>query len=259
MSGSDPDTTNNRMELQAALNALQSLDDPHRVDLYTDSQYLRRGITEWLPRWQANDWQTTAKNGVKNQDLWRPLAIEMGRHEITWHWTRGHAGDRWNERADQLASEAIPTPPLPLDDDQAVHLFTAASYKGKTKTGGWAVVLRFRDQTKSLSGTEKNTTSNRMHIRSAIEGLKALKRPLPVHLYTASDYLKNGATLWYKGWVAHNWQTKGGKPVSHRDAWEALLRLDAHYPVTWHVVNRSEMPAEMEQAKTLASEAAANG
>jgi ribonuclease HI len=254
--GSDPETTNNRMELRAALEALLSLAETHHVELYTDSQYLRRGITEWLPSWQERDWQTTVNTDVKNQELWEALAEQLKRHRVTWHWTKGHAGDQWNERADALARSAIPAPPLPLDDDQAIHIFTAASYLGREKVGGWGVLLRYRDRTRTLSGSVRDTTGNRMHIRAAIEGLRALKRPLPIHLYTTSGYLKDGATIWVKSWPDRDWLTKEGRSVRNRDLWEALANLTQEHEINWHVVSKRDAPPEMAQAKQLSSQAA---
>ncbi len=106
--GSDPDTTNNRMELKAAVEALRALNRPCQVDFYTDSEYLKRGITEWLAGWKARGWRTSGKKAVKNQDLWRSLEAAIQPHQIEWHWVRGHAGQRENERVDQLARRAIP-------------------------------------------------------------------------------------------------------------------------------------------------------
>ncbi len=100
-------TTNNRMELRAALEALRALRRPCRVELFTDSQYLRRGIVEWLPRWLQNGWRTRDRRPVKNRDLWEALWHEMQRHDITWHWVEGHAGHPENERVDQAARRAL--------------------------------------------------------------------------------------------------------------------------------------------------------
>lgn len=107
LSGADPQTTNNRMELMAAICALESLKRPCRVQLTTDSQYVRRGITEWLPGWKRRGWRTADKKPVKNEDLWRRLEAAASGHEIEWHWVRGHSGHRENEIADQLANQAI--------------------------------------------------------------------------------------------------------------------------------------------------------
>jgi ribonuclease HI len=95
------------MELTAAIEGLRALKRPCRVTLYTDSVYVRSGITEWLPRWRVRDWHTAAKKPVKNADLWRRLDIEAKRHEMQWRWVRGHAGNPGNERADALANQAI--------------------------------------------------------------------------------------------------------------------------------------------------------
>jgi len=107
LSGAEPETTNNRMELMAAIAALEALKEPVEVDLYTDSEYLKKGITEWLPQWKARGWKTAAKKPVKNADLWRRLEAAMAPHKVRWHWVKGHAGHPENERADALAREAI--------------------------------------------------------------------------------------------------------------------------------------------------------
>jgi ribonuclease HI len=105
--GSDPQTTNNRMELMAAIQALEALNRPSRVQLHTDSKYLLDGITKWIAGWQRNGWRTTAKQPVKNEDLWRRLIQAMDGHEISWQWVKGHAGEEGNERADALARLGI--------------------------------------------------------------------------------------------------------------------------------------------------------
>ena len=103
ISGGEPLTTNNRMELRAAAEALTALKRPSRAELHTDSEYLRKGITEWITKWKANGWKTAAREPVKNADLWRLLDEARQRHKISWHWVKGHAGEAENERADELA------------------------------------------------------------------------------------------------------------------------------------------------------------
>ena len=105
--GGEPSTTNNRMELMAAISALEALTRPAAVTLYTDSKYLLDGITKWLPGWQRNGWKTAAKKPVKNEDLWRRLVEAMRPHDVSWVWVKGHAGDPGNERADALARRGI--------------------------------------------------------------------------------------------------------------------------------------------------------
>ncbi|MBL8201828.1 MAG: ribonuclease HI [Chromatiales bacterium] len=100
-------TTNNRMELMAAIEGLQALTRPCSVAVYTDSEYLRKGIGEWLPRWKATGWRTAARKPVKNEDLWRRLEEAVARHEVEWHWVKGHSGHAENERADALANRGL--------------------------------------------------------------------------------------------------------------------------------------------------------
>ncbi|XWN31221.1 MAG: ribonuclease HI [Devosia sp.] len=107
LKGGEADTTNNRMELTAAIRALEAMKRPVPIDVHTDSQYLRQGVTEWLPRWQANGWRTAAKKPVKNDDLWRALAELIKTYDVSWHWVKGHAGHPENERADELARAGL--------------------------------------------------------------------------------------------------------------------------------------------------------
>jgi ribonuclease HI len=107
LKGGEAHTTNNRMELMAAIMALETLKRPCEVDLHTDSEYLRQGITDWISGWKRNGWRTAARKPVKNSDLWQRLDAAVGRHTVHWHWVRGHAGHDLNERADELAREAI--------------------------------------------------------------------------------------------------------------------------------------------------------
>ena len=105
--GGDPETTNNRMELTAAIEALNALKGGQRVVLHTDSKYVMDGINEWLPNWKKRGWKTAAKKPVKNKDLWQALDEAVARHEIDWHWVRGHDGNPGNEEADALANRGI--------------------------------------------------------------------------------------------------------------------------------------------------------
>jgi ribonuclease HI len=107
--GGEPNTTNNRMELTAVIEALKALKKPCHVNLYLDSEYVRKGITEWIHGWKAKGWRTAAKQPVKNADLWQQLdaLVHDGVHHIHWHWVKGHAGDPGNERADALANRGV--------------------------------------------------------------------------------------------------------------------------------------------------------
>ena len=105
--GAEAETTNNRMELMAAIQALKLLREPCKIELYTDSQYLQKGITEWLKNWKKNNWKKADKKPVKNADLWEELDKQAAHHQISWHWVKAHNGHRENEMADALANQAI--------------------------------------------------------------------------------------------------------------------------------------------------------
>ena len=108
LSGGAPETTNNRMELMAAIAGLESLKRPAKARVHTDSRYVKDGITLWIAKWKQNGWKTAAKKPVKNADLWQRLELAVGAHDVEWHWIRGHTGHPENERADALARAAIP-------------------------------------------------------------------------------------------------------------------------------------------------------
>ncbi len=105
--GGEPHTTNNRMELQAAISGLNALTEPCTVDLTTDSQYVKKGVQEWMSNWKKNQWRTAAKKPVKNEDLWRALDEALAPHQVEWYWVKGHSGHPENELADALANRGI--------------------------------------------------------------------------------------------------------------------------------------------------------
>ena len=109
LSAAVPDTTNNRMEIQAVIEGLNALKRPMHVELYTDSKYVMNGVTDWMPRWKRNGWKTAAKKPVANQDLWQALDAALAPHTVAWHWVKGHDGNPMNERCDVLARTAAET------------------------------------------------------------------------------------------------------------------------------------------------------
>ncbi len=295
--GGEPETTNNRMEMTAAVEALKALPEGCRVHLWTDSQYLKNGITKWLADWRARGWVTKSKEPVKNQDLWEALDLEISKHEVSWHWTRGHSGNRWNEHADMLATrgtsearrtkrsfrkgssvddtggttlaamaspsspgdagepdpEPIASPSPAKEDADGIHIYTGISFSGGTKRGAIAVRMRFRGIEKTFTRGYAAESANPIHLHSAIDALKALKRPSKVHLYTVSDYVVLGVTQWIKGWRARGWVTKGEGAVKNRRLWEELDQLSKQHEIHWHVVGKdAEVPPDLLQMKQLA-------
>ncbi len=251
LSGNDPDTTNNQMELQAAIAALTLLNGTFgrcAVVLYTDSEYLRQGITEWLDNWERNGWKTRGDEEVKNQALWRLLGQLSQQMEITWQWVKGHADHPHNERADQLATrarEVLPAAQVRPHEPRRpaeVEIYVKASYHSGRQAGGWGVVLRKGETTRELSQQESNTSANALLIRAATVGLSALTRPCSVAIISDADYLIRGGSQWLENWLARDWVKRDGKPVANRADWEALrAALEPHH-VTWQLGKVDEHP-----------------
>lgn len=237
LSGADPDTTNNRMELTAALEALRALKQPCQVEFHTDSEYLRTGITEWLLVWVKKGWQRRGDRPVQNEDLWRALSAETQRHAINWHWVKGHAGNEFNERVDRLATAAREAltgsleVAIPVDYEIALRV----SVRGSEGPGGWAIRLRDAAAGSStvLSGRDDPTTANRITLLAALEALRATPPGAAVRVYCANSYLRDGITTWVHGWQRSGWTTKGGAPVKHRDLWQAIVEESGRRTVRW--------------------------
>lgn len=233
LTGHDPQTTNNRMELQAAVSALQALKRPSTVEFHTDSEYLRLGVTEWAAGWEAKGWKKGGKP-IPNADLWQQLIPLVKKHQIEWHWVKGHSGDPMNERVDRLARQARLeiTPEAQLSPDTP-RLYLRASCKGNPGPGGWGVVLEMGDDTRQSSGWEEKTTNNRMEIAAAIASLHLIPPGSAVQIFTTSDYLFQGVTQWRHGWRKNNWQKKEGQPIANQDLWQELDRLLGQYSAHW--------------------------
>lgn len=252
LTGHAPQATNNRMELTAAIEALRALKRPCQVNLYTDSEYLRRGITEWIEKWVKQGWQHKGGKPIPNADLWKLLWPLVQRHEIDWHWVKGHAGNRYNERVDALARQARLeiTPDAQISAD-VPRLYVRSSCKGNPGPGGWGAVLEQGETTEQASGSSPSTTNNRMEITAVIEGLLLLPAGSDVQVFTTSDYLYQGITSWIHGWRRRGWQKKDGKPVANADLWQALDQLEKQYAIRWINAKGQEKPA-LEEAGKLA-------
>ena len=259
LSGGEPRSTNNRMELTAAIRALEALRQPCKVRLFTDSQYLKKGITQWLPGWMARGWKR--KDGeLQNEDLWRRLAELIREHEIHWGWVRGHAGHRWNERADKLATQEIRKLKAARNSAKGaaaapppaarIYLRVSCS-RGQ---GGWAALVRQNGGEAVLSGVASGITPNKLDLIAATEALEQLPPGTSVAIYTGSDYLRNGATRWLPAWKRRGWRTQEGEPVSNRDLWERLEAAMAARKVEWPPVQGEEVP-ELEALGITAKEA----
>jgi ribonuclease HI len=256
LSGGEDHTTNNRMELTAAIEALQSLKTRCEVHLYTDSQYLRRGVTQWLPGWQARGFRR--KEGeLQNEDLWRRLAVLIEGQDVRWEWVKGHAGHQHNERADELATAEIAkrrrSAPRPQAD---AEVFLRVSCAGGR--GAWAALVRHGGQEQILTRVHESATANVLDIAGAAEALEHLPPGTSVAFYTGSDYLRQGASRWLPGWRRNGWKTKEGAAVKNRDLWQRLDAALASRRVTWPEV-KGAAPTELEQLGKAAEEARKGG
>ena len=245
LSGGEAQTTNNRMELTAAIRALEALAPDEAARLHVDSQYLRQGITSWLHAWVRRGWRRADGKPVENEDLWRRLWVLAAGRTLDWRWVRGHAGNRWNERADRLAAAEIrrlhggrhgaaagrATEPA----DWEVHLRVSAD----GREGGWAAAVRgpgdeaAAGEGRVVTGTATGQTAHRLEVLAAAEVLESLPAGATVDFHTPSDYLRHGASRWLPAWRRRGWVKKDGGAVANRDAWQRLAAALAGRTVRW--------------------------
>ena len=244
LSGGERDTTNNRMELTAAIKALSALKSRCSVTVVTDSTYVRNGITRWIEAWKKRGWRKANGSPVQNDDLWRALDRLDQVHQIQWQWTRGHAGNVLNERADELArigrarlaqgrSARTKQPAL-----EPVTIYTRASALGSPGAAGYAATIERPGQpVATVSGAWPSATINAAELYAAIKGLQQLRTPSRVRVFTTSSYVLHGATRWLAKWERNGWRTSKGLPVEHRPLWEELSRVVGDHDVHWEAMD----------------------
>ncbi len=260
LSGREEETTNNRMELAAALHGLLSLKEPHRVLVITDSTYVKNGICSWMSAWKRRGWLTAARQPVKNRDLWEQLDQVIRDHRVEWQWVRGHSEDPWNERADALAVAARSVRVREQTDElesagpgnDTIAVFCGITYAPSRGAGSWAVILSYKQYVKVLGGSGKGDSANQFHLQALIAALSALKKDVPVTVYTTSAYLRDGVHSWLAGWQQRGWMTSQGKEVGNRDLWQRLAVLVGRFSVDIQVVTRKNGFCLLQEAKELA-------
>ena len=281
LSGNASQTTNNRMEIEAAIAALAYLQGRHgrcTVDLYTDSRYLRHGITGWVVNWHARGWMTKGGQPVKNQVLWQRLYELAQAHDVDWHWLRGHAGNPNNERADRLATaararlgaDALPAPEpasaapaapassgATAQAQDEVVLWIAVTKSGTRGPGAWAVVIRQGGRRRVMHGRSTDASNNQLYLEAAIAALEALPDRQRVTVVSASVYLIQGAGEWLPAWQRHGWRTRSGSAVKNRKQWEALHAAAEKHQVTWQSVQAYPASADYAHAREIATDEAA--
>ncbi len=254
LSGYESQATNNRMELIAAIKALESLERNARVEMYTDSRYLQRGVTEWLERWQRNGWLTSDGMAIKNIDLWQILLPLLRCHQVEWFWVKGHGENKWNKRADELAAEARNISNQKPVKNSCINIYLGVTWKNSTLSGSWVTILTYDSYLKILYGKEEETTANRLYLTAVIEGLKVLKQVQPVTVYTRSGYLRSGMDAWLESWKNKGWTNTEGKEISNKLKWLELYKLKQVYPISTATYSSKQSPCFAQEAKELARE-----
>jgi len=248
LSGHETHTTNNRMELRAALEGLRALPRSKKVRVHTDSQYVRLGITAYLPQWRRTGWKTRARRPVANQDLWQALDEETAGREVAWAWVRGHSGHPLNEAADRLAQQAIvhrQTKARPYacpQEECEAYLGVSASLRHAR----WAVVLMRHGVKSVLHGEQAAATANALVLLAAIHALRRCPKGASVAVHASARYLIDGAARSLNRWRTNGWRTASGGQVLHRAMWEEIASLAAERRVRWEWKAYAPLLAEAE-------------
>ncbi|HRL13486.1 MAG TPA: ribonuclease HI [Aggregatilineales bacterium] len=239
VSGGSPATTNNQMELTAACAGLEALDEACEITFYTDSTYVRSGITSWLAGWKRSNWLNSKREPVANKELWQRLDQATRRHKIHWKWVKGHAGNVYNERVDRLATAArkritgetvTDDAPLAAPDaptGPAAYLVARGDNRSDHRAV-WAALIVDHEGERLIGGRlGRSESENHAALLGAIALLEALPDVPALTVFTEVDYLQKGINLWVKGWMKKGWKTASGDPVKYRDRWERLQALTA--------------------------------
>ena len=269
--GGAPDTTNNRMELTAAIKALEATGNSPDIEIRTDSRYLKNGIQSWIRLWKANRWKRRNGNAVVNVDLWKRLDELCSSREVHWRWVKGHAGEAGNEQADFLARSGMkpflearvarkPDSREHVSNDctnARIVVYADGACSANLGPGGWGAFIRDSREgepgkTTELSGGEPKTTANRMKMMAAIKALEALDSDAAVEIRSDSQYLVDGMRSWVRGWKAGKWKRKDGRGIANVDLWQKLDELSISREVHWGWARRNAGEAGNEQASILA-------
>lgn len=235
LTGNDPQTTNNAMELTAAISALQALKTACDVTLYTDSEYLRLGVMERTARLKQQ--RSECSTGpIPNKELWQELMKLVQIHQIQWHWVKGHSDNEFNNRCDELARKVRLeiTPRWNADVSQTLPTaYLRSSCLVNPGPGRWGVIFEFEGTRQELSGYDPKTTNNRMELEAALAVFSLLPPHAPVQIYTMSSYLYQGATQWISNWRERRWIKQDGKPVVNAAEWQRLDHYLKEHPTKW--------------------------
>jgi ribonuclease HI len=249
ISGMEPSTTSIRMELRAAIEALNALKQPCKVWIFSDSRYLCNGAKVWLPLWKSRNWHSKSGEEIKNLDLWKQLDLLMQSHQVTWEWIKGHADNEFNQRVDQLARAMILHPELPLLTQDGYHLFVSVT--SVAGAGGWGGVIRKGTEKFDYGGCRKGATVNQLEMQALIEGIERVPEGEKIYLYTKNNYIYSAISHDIVAWKEKHWVTASGKPVKNRELWEKLLDVQQKRKVSWYLVADKKL-SEFSMAQAVA-------
>lgn len=273
LAGIDEETTQHRTEMTALITALDALSRPCRVEVHSGSEYLIKGCCEWLTNWKRMGWQTANQQSVKNADLWAQLDEHFQRHAVVFSYFNDLEVTGPQRRAKKLANKGLHDLQEGLkarrDADynsryqaedgsimKPVRIYTDGSCLSD-KTGGWGAVILDQSQKSEMSGSELQTTSNRMEMLAVIQALESVDPGLPVRVTTDSKYVKRGMVDWVKQWKQSGWLTTEGTPVKNDDLWKRLDEIRSERHITWQWVKGHSGHKHNERADTLARNASA--
>lgn len=276
LSGSDVETTQNRAEMTALITALSTLSRPCVVEIVTSSQYLVSGSCQWLENWKRNDWKTKNNAPVKNADLWAAIDDMFQRHSVAFTTVPENEKANLERRASKLANRALDdlSVAMKLSREELLNkactaadgtridqikIYTDGScLKRRGNVGGWGAVFVVDGKEIQISGSELDTTANRMEMQAVIQALETAPHQAPVRISTDSKYVKKGMEEWIGKWKESGWITAEGEPVKNQDLWEKLDALCGERHVSWKWVKAHNGHQWNEKADTLARAASNN-
>ena len=262
LSGAVSNTTNNRMELQAALEALRTLEDGAKAVVHTDSNYVKQGVTLWMRDWKHRGWKRKS-GSLKNLDLWQQIDKEAARLDVTWRWVRAHAGHPDNERADQLAQQAAKsvrsskgtelesteTPQSSCSEEQVVVHGVVFGLRANSSSAWFLQSRDSEGSVRELGGASTDRTAYSLGLDLAIRSLEMAPSTARVELCLNCPHVAEGVNGWSHTWRRNGWRTSDGRAVAHREKWQALLAAVEGRQVDWRRVSRGVETRLKERAR----------
>ena len=260
LKGGELETTKNRMDLLAPIRALEGLAPGRKISVYSDSQYLTRGMNEWVKSWQQNGWATRKRVSVKNKELWQQLVSFTAQQEIAWEWLQGRTRRMENEEVLNFARQEMEAHRL-LADTRMIDIWVGGVCRDKSGPGGWAALINQDEKEKILKDGAQNTTHDRLLLLGLIRALESLTPSKTLTIRVDSEYIYEGITRWISYWQQNGWLSEENEPIKDEELWQRLAVLGGRHRVQWQLmeeksVRREKMEKialmEMEESRRLA-------